>query len=143
MASRIARRGFSLEEKIDDAVVLLDKIIGMGFQPNVTAWTTMIIWLSRSKNAEVALRFYREVGNSEGRSDLRFKHYFIFYATLIHGLCKEGLVDKGKQLFLEMKDRDYAETGYIKWTRGGVGGAAGSKEMVAADDEMLGKKEIW
>lgn len=33
--------------------------------------------------------------------------------------------------------------GMVARTRGGVGGAAGSKEMVAADDEMLGKKEIW
>ncbi|CAA2975792.1 Hypothetical predicted protein [Olea europaea subsp. europaea] len=33
--------------------------------------------------------------------------------------------------------------GMVARTRGGVGGAAGSKEKVAADDEMLGKKEIW
>ncbi|CAI9781251.1 unnamed protein product [Fraxinus pennsylvanica] len=90
--------GFCLEEKTNEAVVLLNKIIGLGFQPDVTTWNTLINGLCRSGNAEVALRFYREVGNSKGRSDLRFKPYLIFYSALIHGFCKEGLLDKDSRI---------------------------------------------
>ncbi|CAI9781240.1 unnamed protein product [Fraxinus pennsylvanica] len=48
-----------------------------------------------SGKAEVALRLHKEAGKWNGRPDLRFKPNLICYATLIHGLCKEGLLDKG------------------------------------------------
>ncbi|KAL2535739.1 Pentatricopeptide repeat-containing protein [Forsythia ovata] len=94
-----------MEGKISDAIGLFKKIIGMGFQPCIKTWGTLIKGLCRSGNAEVGLRLLEEVGNGNGRSDLRFKPDVICYSTLIDGLCKEGLVDKGKQLYLEMKGR--------------------------------------
>ncbi|CAI9785716.1 unnamed protein product [Fraxinus pennsylvanica] len=53
----------------------------------------------------MALCLHKEEGKGNGGSDLRFKPNLISYATLIHGLCEEGLLDKGKQLFLEMKGK--------------------------------------
>ncbi|CAI9781186.1 unnamed protein product [Fraxinus pennsylvanica] len=51
----------------------------------------------RSGNSVMALKLHQEARNWNGTPNS------VCYNTLIHGLCKEGLVDEGKQLFLEMK----------------------------------------
>lgn len=62
-----------MEDKINDAVMLFNKITEMGFQP--TTWTcgTLIKGLCTSGKAEMALCLHKEVGKRHGRSDLRFK----------------------------------------------------------------------
>lgn len=88
-----------MEGKINDAIELFKKIIGMGFQPSIRTWGTLIKGLCRSGNAEAALCLHKQVGNGNGgRSYLRFKRNLFCY-SMLNGLCKEGLVDKGKQLF--------------------------------------------
>ncbi|KDP21351.1 hypothetical protein JCGZ_21822 [Jatropha curcas] len=60
--------------------------------------------LCRTENISAALKLLGEMVNGNGESGMICKPDRISYAGIIDGLCKDGLIEKAKELFKQMKD---------------------------------------
>lgn len=53
----------------------------------------------------VAVKFHEEMLSGNGKFGIYCKPNLVCYGSIIDGLCKDGLAEKAKKLFLEMKGR--------------------------------------
>ncbi|KAL9358769.1 hypothetical protein Peur_046892 [Populus x canadensis] len=53
----------------------------------------------------VAVKFHEEMLSGNGKFGIYCKPNLVCYGSIIDGLCKDGLAEKAKELFLEMKGR--------------------------------------
>lgn len=97
-------KGLCAENRIKEATWLFKNMIAFGVRPNVITYETLINGLCRTEYTSVALRLHEKMVSGDDENGLISKPN-IFSYSIINGLCKEGLVDKAKELFLEMKGR--------------------------------------
>ncbi|CAM8901605.1 unnamed protein product [Rhodiola kirilowii] len=95
------------ELRINDAALLFQKMkTHLGCTPNIVTYGVLLKGLCSTGNSRIALNLHEQI--ADGTHDLSgvLQMNFICYSTLIDGLCKDGLIDKAKELFLEMKKKD-------------------------------------
>ncbi|CAM8899301.1 unnamed protein product [Rhodiola kirilowii] len=93
--------------RINEAASLFQKMKAhLGCTPNIVTYGTLLKGLCSTGNSRIALNLHEQI--ADGTHDLSgvLQMNFICYSTLIDGLCKDGLIDKEKELFLEMKKKD-------------------------------------
>ncbi|CAM8907125.1 unnamed protein product [Rhodiola kirilowii] len=93
--------------RINDAASLFQKLnTHLGCQPDIVAYGVLLKGLCSTGNSRIALNLHVQI--ADGTHDLSgvLQMNSICYSTLINGLCKDGLIDKAKELFLEMKKKD-------------------------------------
>ncbi|CAM8904387.1 unnamed protein product [Rhodiola kirilowii] len=93
--------------RINDAASLFQKMkTHLGCQPDIITYGVFLKGLCLTGNSRIALNLHEQL--ADGTHDLSgvLQLNFICYSTLIDGLCKDGLIDKAKELFLEMKKKE-------------------------------------
>ncbi|GAY66860.1 hypothetical protein CUMW_252190 [Citrus unshiu] len=96
-------RGLCVENRIKEATWLFKNMIAFGVRPDVITYGTLINGFCRTGNLSVALRLHKKMVSGDDENGLISKPNIFSYSIIIDSLCKEGLVDKAKELFLEMK----------------------------------------
>lgn len=66
---------------------------------------SLINGLCQSGNTTALLKLHEELVNGTGEFGVICHLNVISYSSIINGLCKDGLVDKAKELFLDIKSR--------------------------------------
>ncbi|CAM8899266.1 unnamed protein product [Rhodiola kirilowii] len=95
------------ELRINDAALLFQKMkTNLGCTPDIVTYGVLLKGLCSTGNSRIALNLHEQI--ADGTHDLSgvLQMNFICYSTLIDGLCKDGFIDKAKELFLEMKKKD-------------------------------------
>ncbi|CAM8907124.1 unnamed protein product [Rhodiola kirilowii] len=90
--------------RINDAAWLFQKMkTHLGCQPDIVAYGVLLKGLCSTGNSRIALNLHVQI--ADGTHDLSgvLQINCICYNTLIDGLCKDGLIDRAMELFLEMK----------------------------------------
>ncbi|CAM8901649.1 unnamed protein product [Rhodiola kirilowii] len=93
--------------RINEAALLFQKMnTHLNCKPDIFTYGTLLKGLCSTGNSRIALNLHEQIadGTHELSGDLQLN--LICYNTLIDGLCKDGLIDKAKELFLEMKKKD-------------------------------------
>ncbi|CAM8930725.1 unnamed protein product [Rhodiola kirilowii] len=93
--------------RINDAAFLFQKMnTHLGCTPDIVTYGTLLKGLCSTGNSRIALNLHEQI--ADGTHDLSgiLQLNLICYNTLIDGLCNDGLIDKAKELFLEMKKKD-------------------------------------
>ncbi|CAM8907367.1 unnamed protein product [Rhodiola kirilowii] len=93
--------------RINDAALLFQKMkTHLGCTPDIVAYGILLKGLCLTGNARIALNLHEQIadGTHDLSGDLQLN--FICYTTLINGLCNDGLVDKARELFLEMRNKE-------------------------------------
>ncbi|KAH9724765.1 putative pentatricopeptide repeat-containing protein [Citrus sinensis] len=98
-------KGLCVENRIKEATWLFKNMIAFGVRPDVITYGTLINGFCRTGNLSVALRLHKKMVSGDYENGLISKTNIFSYSIIIDSLCKEGLVDKAKELFLEMKGR--------------------------------------
>ncbi|XP_031257988.1 putative pentatricopeptide repeat-containing protein At3g16710, mitochondrial [Pistacia vera] len=91
---------FSLE-----AMELFKKMAVFGVRRDALTYWTLIKRLCQTGNTSIVLRLHEEMVAGNGEGVVICKPDIVSYGSIIDGLCKDGLVDKAKELFLEMKGK--------------------------------------
>ncbi|XP_031265483.1 putative pentatricopeptide repeat-containing protein At1g12700, mitochondrial [Pistacia vera] len=94
-----------LEKRSLEAMELFKKMAVFGVRPNAITYWTLIKGLCQTGNTSVALRLHEEMVAGNGEGGVICKPDIVSYGSMIDGLCKDELVDKAKELFLEMKGK--------------------------------------
>ncbi|CAM8901608.1 unnamed protein product [Rhodiola kirilowii] len=92
--------------KWEEAQAIFHEMLDKGLSPGVFTYGVLLKGLCSSGNSRIALNLHEQI--ADGTHDLSgvLQLNLICYSTLINGLCKDGLIDKAKELFLEMKKKD-------------------------------------
>ncbi|CAM8907128.1 unnamed protein product [Rhodiola kirilowii] len=92
--------------KWEESQALFHEMLDKGLSPDIVTCGVLIKGLCSSGNSRIALNLHEQI--ADGTHDLCrvLQLDSICYNTLIDGLCKDGLIDKAKELFLEMKKKD-------------------------------------
>ncbi|KAK9125141.1 hypothetical protein Scep_013987 [Stephania cephalantha] len=102
MTFMILVKGLCREGRVDEVFELLVRMRGLGFKPDVFAYTAMIRVLVSVGDLEGCLRVWEEmVGRDRVEPDA------MAYTTLVTALCRGGEVERGFGLFREMKGRGF------------------------------------
>ncbi|XP_031271283.1 pentatricopeptide repeat-containing protein At1g62680, mitochondrial-like [Pistacia vera] len=81
---------------VSDGYPVFGAILKLGFSPNTVTFTCLI-----KGKISVAIKLLEEMVNGNKESVVSCRLDVVVYTTLIDGLCKAGLVEKARQLFLE------------------------------------------
>ncbi|XP_031257991.1 pentatricopeptide repeat-containing protein At1g12300, mitochondrial-like [Pistacia vera] len=98
-------KGFCLENRSLEAMELFKKMAVFAVRPDALMYWTLIKRLCQTGNTSVVLRLHEEMVAGNGEGGVICKPDIISYGSIIDGLCKDGLVDKAKEYFLEMKGK--------------------------------------
>ncbi|XP_031271280.1 pentatricopeptide repeat-containing protein At1g62670, mitochondrial-like [Pistacia vera] len=81
---------------VSDSFAVFGAILKKGFSPNVVTFNCLI-----KGKISVAIKLLEEMVNGNKESSVICRLDVVTYNTIIDGLCKAGLVEKARQLFLE------------------------------------------
>ncbi|KAH9753505.1 pentatricopeptide repeat-containing protein [Citrus sinensis] len=102
-------RGLCMQGKFTEASGLFTKFVAFDCRPNVISsvdlFGNLINGLCRSGNTSAALELHEEFVNGNGELGVICHPDVLSYCSIINSLCKDVLVDKAKELFLDMKSR--------------------------------------
>ncbi|KAK3185182.1 hypothetical protein Dsin_032468 [Dipteronia sinensis] len=93
-------KGLCMEGRIMEATRLLKQMISFGRRPNVVTFATLI------HGSIVALQLHEQMVNRNSKYSVTCKPNVVWYGSITDGLCKDGFIDKAKELFLEMKGNE-------------------------------------
>ncbi|KAH9687519.1 hypothetical protein KPL70_014802 [Citrus sinensis] len=93
-----------MQGKVTEASRLFKKFVAFDCRPNVIVCATLIRGLCRTSNF-AALELHEELVNGNGELGVICHPDVLSYCSIINSLCKDVLVDKAKELFLDMKSR--------------------------------------
>ncbi|XP_031247371.1 pentatricopeptide repeat-containing protein At5g39710-like [Pistacia vera] len=77
-------------------------MVAIGCKPTVITYGTLIDGLCKTRNLSVAIKLYEEMAKGNEESGVSCRPNVVTYNIIIDGLCKAGLVEKARQLFLEL-----------------------------------------
>ncbi|CAM8899090.1 unnamed protein product [Rhodiola kirilowii] len=93
--------------RINEAALLFQKMkTHLSCKPDIVTFRTLLKGLCLTGNSRIALNLHEQIvdGTHDLSGDLQLETRC--YNTLIDGLCKDGLIDKANELFLEMRKKD-------------------------------------
>lgn len=93
-------KGLCITGKVLDACTIHDNIVAKGFRSDQVMYGTLMSGLCKSKGSGNAIETLQELEALQ-----LVKPNFVIYNTVIHGLCKDGLVNKAQKLCSEMIQR--------------------------------------